>query len=112
MQFKTVSNIEKRQFDIKEWNETQTAYFRGLTFVESLQVNDKFAKYRDKSSTSDERFRAAFDVAKMALVDESGTQLITEEDFEAVKNAPPAPLLRIWNYAIDPDYLDVSFKKK
>ena len=75
-------------------------------------VNDEWFAFNDKTLTREERFRAAFNVAKRALVDENGVQLLTDDDYEAIKVASFQPLMRIWNYALDPDHIDESFKKK
>ena len=112
MNIKKATEIEARPFDVTEWDAEQKAFYKPLAGYDALAVNDEWFAFNDKTLTREERFRAAFNVAKRALVDDNGDQLLTDNDYEAIKVASFQPLMRIWNYALDPDHIDESFKKK
>ncbi len=93
-----------RKFDASEWEASKPIYFKNFNFFEALAVDDLFERYRLKTSTVDEKLKASFEMLKMALIDENGDAVLTDADFEAIKNAPAAPIIRAWCYATNPDY--------
>lgn len=103
----------RREFSAAEWGSDKPLFFKGLNIFETLTVNELFEKYRDPSSSIEERVKASFEMLKIALVDEDGNAVLADEDFEAVKNAPAAPIVRAWCYAMNSDYnRGETFKKK
>lgn len=93
-----------RKFDASEWAASKPIFFKSLNFSETMDVDDLFERYRLKTSTVDEKFKASFEMLKKALIDENGDAVLTDGDFEAIKNAPVAPIIRAWCYATNPDY--------
>lgn len=112
MQIKQAKEVEARPFDISEWNSDVKAFFKPFNGFETLAVNEEFIAYNNLKRTREERFRAAFNIAKTALVDETGAALLTDDDYEAIKGASFEPFKRLWRYAVDPDHVDETFKKK
>lgn len=112
MIFDFAAKTVNRKFDASEWKATKPIFFKALNFFETMLVNEKVQRYYSDDAPEDEKFRVVFEVAKMGLVDENGDAVLTDADFEAMKNAPAAPLVRIWQYALNPDYLAETFKKK
>ena len=72
MNIKKATEIGARPFDVAEWDAEQKAFYRPLAGYDALAVNDEWFAFNDKTLTREERFRAAFNVAKRALVDENG----------------------------------------
>ena len=102
-----------RQFDASEWGASKDIYFKALNFFETMTVNELFTTYRLKETSDDEKIRVSFEMMKIALVDEKGVPVLTDADFEAIKNAPASPIIRAWCYATNPDYnRGETFKKK
>lgn len=112
MNIKKATEIEARPFDVTEWNPEQKAFFKPLAGYDALAVNDEWFAFNDKDRTREERFRAAYNVAKRTLVDDTGAPLLTDEDYEAIKAASFQPLARLWRYVVNPDHVDETFKKK
>ncbi|MBQ4203729.1 MAG: hypothetical protein II655_08525, partial [Thermoguttaceae bacterium] len=61
----------------------------------------------DGDMSDEERFAAAFNAAKMALVDENGAPLLVEDDRAAIRAASFLPLYRIFGAARALNELDV-----
>lgn len=93
-----------RPFDASEWEPSEPMFFKGFNFFEALEIDELFETYRSKTATVAEKFQASFDMLKMSLVDKNGAAILTDDDFETVKNAPFAPLIRAWSYALNPDF--------
>ena len=88
---------ERVAFDIKEWNDDVKAFVKPLDSFEALVFNDYARDFFDKSLSNEERFQAAFNAAKLALVDESDAPLLTDDDFESVRYASFTPLFRVFS---------------
>ena len=88
---------ERTEFDIHEWNGAVSAYVKPLTTFEALVFNDYARDFFDRGKSCEERFDAAFQAAKMVLIDENGAPLLTDDDAEAVKYADFAPIFRVFN---------------
>ena len=58
------------------------------------------ADWRDDSKSLDDRFKAGFKAAVLALVDEDGNALLTEEDEEAIRAASFDPIYRIFSIGL------------
>lgn len=112
MKIKKIENLSFRRFNISEWNDEIECFFRPLNGLDALAVTDAFYAFNDKKRTAQERFNAAFEVAKLALVDADGRPLLTDDDREALQNASFQPITRMWQFVIDPEKLDDSIKKK
>lgn len=112
MNIKKATEIEARPFDVTEWDAEQKAFYKPLAGYDALAVNDELAKFGNKSCTRDERFRAAFAIAKLTLVDENGEPILTDADFETIKAASFKPFEQLLRYAVNSDYVDETFKKK
>lgn len=93
-----------RPFDAAEWEPSESIFFKDFNFFEALKIDELFEVYRSKTATVAEKFQASFDMLKMSLVDETGAAILTDADFDAIKNAPFAPLIRAWSYALNPDF--------
>ena len=93
-------NQTKTPVDISEWNDEIKAFIRPLNGYETLYFYDLYYAFVDEKKTTEERWNAAFDAAKLALVDEIGAPLLQDEDREAIKNAAFLPLRRIFNAAL------------
>lgn len=112
MKIKTIENLEFRRFNISEWNDEIECYFKPFSGLDALAVTDAFYAFNDKKRTALERFNAAFEVAKLALVDADGRPLLTDDDRDAIQNASFQPFTRMWQFVIDPEKIDDSIKKK
>lgn len=88
-----------RPVDVKEWNEDVRAFLKPMTGFESLAFNDYFLDFYSREKSDEERFAAAFNAAKMALVDENGAPLLVEDDRAAIRAASFLPLYRIFGAA-------------
>jgi hypothetical protein len=111
--FDFTAKNKARQFDASEWGATAPIFFKTLNFFEMMAVNEKFECYRASTSTADERFKASFEMLKMTLVNENDEAILTDADFDAIKNAPAQPIIRAWCYATNPEYNSgETFKKK
>lgn len=92
---------ERVEFDVSEWNDEIQAYVKPMNSLEALVFNDYARDFFDKSLSVDERFLAAFNAAKMALVDGGGAPLLTDDDFDAIKYASFTPLFRVFNVVLN-----------
>lgn len=111
--FDFTANNNTRPFDAHEWGASVPIFFKPLNFFEMLTVNELFESYRLSTSTIEEKLRASFEMMKMALVDENGDAVLTDADFDTVKSAPAAPIIRAWCYAMNAEYNSgETFKKK
>ncbi|MBR4753138.1 MAG: hypothetical protein IK077_15400 [Thermoguttaceae bacterium] len=88
---------ERAAFDICEWNEDVKAFIRPLDSFEAFVFNDYARDFFDKELSNEERFTAAFNAAKLVLVDENDAPLLTDDDFESVRYASFAPLFRVFS---------------
>ncbi|MGI6400836.1 MAG: hypothetical protein ACOX0A_01755 [Thermoguttaceae bacterium] len=88
---------ERTPFDLHEWNDEIKAFVKPLTTFEALVFNDYAREFFDKEKSCEERFEAAFQAAKMVLVDEDGAPLLTDDDVDAVKYADFAPIFRVFS---------------
>lgn len=84
-------------FDVKEWNDEIRAFIKPLDSFEGLVFNDYARDFFDKSLSNEDRFYAAFQAAKLALVDEENAPLLTDDDFESVRYASFTPLFRVFS---------------
>lgn len=96
MKIKATSQ-ERRKIDIREWNDEVAAYIRPLNGFEQLIFNDSFLVFYDKDRSFEERLKAGFEAAKMALVMEDNAPLLTDDDAETMKNASVVPFYRLFN---------------
>jgi hypothetical protein len=88
-------------------------FFQNVEFFRDDGRQRKFECYRASTSTADERFKASFEMLKMTLVNENDEAILTDADFDAIKNAPAQPIIRAWCYATNPEYNSgETFKKK
>ncbi len=90
-------NQERRQINIKEWNDEVPVYIRPLNGFEQLVFNDYFLTFYSKERDYNERLEAGFNAAKMALIIEDGAPFLNDEDIEAIRNASVVPLYRLFN---------------
>lgn len=93
-------NTERKPVDVSEWNDEVKAYFKPLNGFETLVFNDYFLEFYNKENVSDDRFKAGFKAALLALVDEEGAALLTEEDEEAIRAASFEPILRVFSVGL------------
>lgn len=103
MEFKQIATDELTPFDVSEWDATAQAYVKQLTALERLVFNDYFLAFYDKDKTPDERFRAGFKAALMAIVDGNGAPLITVDDERAASRASLDPIIRLFGYYLSGD---------
>ena len=94
-------NAERKEIDISEWNQEVKAYFKPLSGFETLVFNDYFLEFYNKSNDLETRFKAGFNAALLALVDESGNALLSAEDMDAVRAASFLPITRVFSYGIN-----------
>lgn len=90
-------NLERKPVDVSEWNDEVRAYFKPLNGFETLVFNDYFLEFYNKENAPDDRFKAGFKAALLALVDEEGNALLSESDEEAVRAASFLPIMRVFN---------------
>lgn len=103
----------RREFIATEWGADKPLFFKTLNLFETLTVNEFFETYRNAAVSVDDRVKASFEMLKIALVDDEGNAVLSDDDFEAVKNAPAAPIMRAWCYAMNSEYNSGdTFKKK
>ena len=88
---------ERREIDIKEWNDEVKSYILPLNGFEQLAFNDYFITFFSDQKSYEERYKAGFNAAKMALVGENNEPLLTAEDEELVKEASIIPFFRMFN---------------
>jgi hypothetical protein len=109
--FNTKNNA--RRFEASEWSASKEIFFKTLNLPETLLINEYFETYRNAETCGEKKVEASFKMLKLALVDENGDAVLTDDDYEAVKNAPAAPIVRAWCYAMNPEYnRGETFKKK
>lgn len=104
MAFNFTNKKFARKFDASEWAASKPIFFKDVNFYEALKIDDLFERYRLKTATVEEKFKASFEMLTATLIDENGAAVLTDDDFEAIKNAPVAPIIRAWCYATNPDY--------
>ena len=59
---------ERREIDIKEWNDEVKAYIRPLNGFEQLAFNDYFITFFSDQKSYEERYKAGFNAAKSVPV--------------------------------------------
>lgn len=91
---------ERAEFDLHEWNGDVAAFVKPLTTFEALVFNDYARDFFNREKSCEERFDAAFQAAKMVLVDENGAPLLTDDDAETVKYASFAPIFRVFSVVL------------
>ena len=93
-------NQERRPVDVSEWNDEVKAYFKPLSGFETLVFNDYFLEFYNKENSTEDRFKAGFKAAVMALVGEDGAPLLDETDEEAVRAASFLPIMRVFTVGL------------
>ncbi len=93
-------NQERRAVDVSEWNDEVKAYFKPLSGFETLVFNDYFLEFYNKENSTEDRFKAGFKAAVMALVGEDGAPLLDETDEEAVRAASFLPIMRVFTVGL------------
>lgn len=93
-------NQERRPVDVSEWNDEVKAYFKPLSGSETLVFNDYFLEFYNKENSTEDRFKAGFKAAVMALVGEDGAPLLDETDEEAVRAASFLPIMRVFTVGL------------
>lgn len=93
-------NQERRPVDVSEWNDEIKAFFRPLNGFETLVFNDYFLEFYNKENSTEDRFKAGFKAAVMALVGEDGAPLLDETDENAVRAASFLPIMRVFTVGL------------
>lgn len=93
-------NAERKPVDVSEWNGEVKAYFKPLSGFETLVFNDYFLEFYNRENEPDDRFKAGFKAALLALVDEDGNALLDESDEEAVRAASFLPIMRVFSVGL------------
>lgn len=94
-------NTERKPVDVSEWNDEIKAYFKPLGGFDTMVFVDYYFEWRDESRSLDDRFKAGFKAAVLALVDEEGNALLTEEDEEAIRAASFDPIYRVFSIGLE-----------
>lgn len=94
---------EKRELDIREWNESVKAFIKPMNGFDRLAFNDFFLAFYRKSNDPETRFDAGFRAALLVLVDENDQPLFTEADRDAVRAGSFLPLFRLFDEVIAAD---------
>lgn len=103
-------NQERQPVDVSEWNEEVKAYFKPLSGFETLVFNDYFLEFYNKENSEEDRFKAGFKAAALALVDESGCALLSESDVDAVRAASFLPIIRVFSVGLSLREKDVPIE--
>ncbi len=69
----------------------------GQTFTLATSFPVDEATIVSTPDATDDRFKAGFKAALLALVDEEGNALLTESDEEAIRAASFLPIMRVFN---------------
>ena len=93
-------NLERKPVDVSEWNDEVQAYIKPLSGFETLIFNDYFLEFYNKENSPNDRFKAGFKAALLALVDEDGNALLNESDEEAVRAASFLPIMRAFSVGL------------
>ena len=111
MKIKTF-NQEPRELNITEWSDEDKAFIKPLNGFEQLVFNDYFLEFYSKEHSYEERIKAGFDAAKMALVTEDGKPLLSDEDYELIRTASLRPLFRMFSQTMQEINNKVESAKK
>lgn len=103
-------NTERRPVDISEWNDEVKAYFRPLGGFETLVFNDYFLEFYNRANNSEDRFKAGFKAALLALVDEDGAPLLAEADESVIRAASFEPIMRLFSVGLNLSDSDVPLE--
>ena len=61
-------NTERKPVDVSEWNDEIKAFFKPLGGFDTMVFVDYYFDWRDDSKSLDDRFKAGFKAALLALV--------------------------------------------
>lgn len=93
-------NQERKPIDVSEWNDSVKAFLKPLGGFETLVFNDYFLEFYNRENSADDRFKAGFKAALIALVDEDGNALLADEDEASVRAASFLPIIRVFTTAL------------
>ncbi len=102
--FKKLGMKEGVLVDINEWNEEVKAYCKPIDEFERLLIRNYYKDFINKEKSSEERFKAGFKAALLALVDEKGKTFLSEQDEEVIRKASFMPLARVFKVALNLPY--------
>lgn len=111
MEIKKAGNY-LRALNVSEWFDGQELCIKDFTVIENLLINDLIRDYFNKELDIEERVKAGFKIAIIAIVDKDGKSVFEESDLSQMMNGSYIPINRMIDMIFNPEKIDESFKKK